>query len=664
MMGLLAPLFLLGALLVALPIWLHRLQAQSSERKAFSSVMLLETATQQVHVRKKFKYLVLLTLRAAFIVLLAIAFTKPFISVAPDSIAATEAGTQLIVVDTSVSMGRAGVFEQARIAAGRAIDDAPADALLQVLAAERTLQIGSELTSEKPAQRSAIAALTVSALRLDYGEVMGAIEQYAVSLPPPVTVHFVSDFQASAMPARFSDLVPAGVGELTPHVVGTGAPFNWSVEYVRETAEGIDVGVNGVGDRERIVDVELRLNDEVLASRSLIAAGPQVIRFDVAEYVGGENRIEIQLRTDDDFQADNRWFHVVDNEPPAAIPLITLNSSGLPVIYLSAALESAGAYQVEPLIAGDFDVRVLSRYRWLVIDDIGLVDAQLEQSLMTFLGNGGNILAFAGERAAALETLPLTAHRHSASSVGSQADEFMSIGQIDSRHPALAQTEGWHSVNVSRSLPLAPLDGDEVLIRLENGEPFLIERRIGEGRLLLLPTHLDNRWSDFPARPVFVGFVTEAAKYLSGINEIENTFTVGAILPLAVTGISSGQVIDPDGETVLSLADTTREQRIQLNKPGFYEVHTPQGETVIAANIDPLESDLRKLSQEVLDRWQNATNGQAPAGNIVISVGDTKTIELWHWALLILTLIVIGESILGNVYLVPRWPSPSPSQTA
>ncbi len=193
-MSLLAPLFLLGALLIALPLWLHRLQAQNSERKAFSSVMLLEAARQQVHVRKKFKYLVLLALRTAFIVLLAISFTKPFISVAPDSIIATAAGTQLIVVDTSVSMGRAGVFEQARTQARRAIDDAPADALLQVLAAENTLQIGSKLTNDKTTQRSAVAALTVSALRLDYGEVMGAIERFAASLPPPVTVHFVSAF--------------------------------------------------------------------------------------------------------------------------------------------------------------------------------------------------------------------------------------------------------------------------------------------------------------------------------------------------------------------------------------------------------------------------------------------------------------------------------------
>jgi len=327
------------------------------------------------------------------------------------------------------------------------------------------------------------------------------------------------------------------------------------------------------------------------------------------------------------------------------------------VTYLSAALESAGDYRVEPIIAGDFDPRVLGRYSWAVVDDIGLVDTQLEQSLNQYLQDGGNLLAFAGDRAAGLETLPVSGHRPASSSISASAGEFLSIGQIDTSHPALTATEGWQSVNVSRSMPLETFDDDQVLIRLENNEPFLIERRIGEGRLLFVPASLDNRWNDLPVRPVFVSFIIEVARYLSGVNEIAKTYTTGASLPLAAAGNSSGQVFDPDGNTVLSLADTTREQQIKLNKPGFYEVYTPQGETVVAANIDPLESDLQTISQEVLDRWQDATVGQSP---IVAASGsrapeqEPLPVELWHWLLLLLALVVIGESLLGNTYLTPR----------
>lgn len=653
-MGLLAPLFLLGVFAVALPIWLHRLQAQSSDRKPFSSAMLLETAKQQVHVKKELKYLLLLAARILLLILMAFAFAKPFLTVPPNAIISTASGTDLVLVDTSVSMDRAGVFSQVQAEASRAIDGAPADALIQLLSADSSMRVVTALTNDKSTSRSALGSLSASALRLDYGEVMSAVERLADSLPPPVTLHFVSDFQASAMPVRFSDVVPAGIAGFEPHVVGTGEPFNWSVDFLRDNSDGIDVGLSGFGDRERIANVDLLLNNVVVDSRGLSQTGPHVLHFDAPDYEEGENRVVLRINTDDDLRADNNWYHVVDNDPPATIPLLTLNTDSLPVTYLSAALESAGDYRVEPMIIGEFDPRVLSRYRWAVIDEIGFIDQQLEQALTEFLENGGNLLAFAGDRAASLESLPVSGHRQSATSVRPQAGDFLSIGQMDVRHPVLSGTEGWQSVNVSRSLSLDVPDGDEVLIRLENNEPFLIEKRVGQGRILLMPASLDNRWNDLPVRPVFVSFIIESARYLSGVNQIPKTYIAGATLPLALTGNSSGQVVDPDGNSVLSLADTTREQQIRLNKPGFYEVYTPQGETVVAANVDPLESDLRKVSQEVLDRWQDATGGQPLAGAGSFGAEEAETVDLWHWALFLLALVVIAESILGNMHLTPR----------
>jgi hypothetical protein len=653
-MGLLAPLFLVGLLAIGLPLWLHRLQTQSSDRKPFSSAMLLETAEQQVHVKKKLKYLLLLAARIVLLGLLALAFAKPFITRPPVEVASTDAGTTVVLVDTSASMGRVGVFPQALSSARQVIDDAPADALIQVIAADADARLQGTLSNDRDSARGALAALSPSELRLDVGEVMTAIERLAAGLPPPVALHFVSDFQASAMPVRFSDAIPAGVASFMPHVVGTGEPFNWSISYVRDSANGIDVGLNGSGDRERVGDVELLVNGAVVEARGLSQTGPLALRFDAPAYEDGENRLELRINSDDDFAADNTWYHVVDNSPPDAVPLITLNTGGLPVTYLSAALESAGRYRVEPLIAGDFDTRVLTRYRWAVVDDIGLADPQLEAALSDFVASGGNLLAFAGDRAAAMETLPVTGHRPGPLATGAQPGDFLSVGQVDSRHPALTRTEGWPSVTVTRNLPLEAQDGDDVLIRLSNNEPFLLERQSGAGRILLVTAALDNRWNDLPVRPVFVSFMIEAAGYLSGISEIPSNYTAGAVLPLSLAGASSGQVVDPDGNTVLSLADTTREQQIKLDRTGFYEVYTPQGETVIAANVDPRESDLRKVSQETLDDWQDATAGQGAAEGAVFSAEQEVTVELWHWVLLILALIVIGESFLGNMHLSPR----------
>jgi hypothetical protein len=652
-MGLLAPLFLLGALAIALPIWLHRLQTQSSDRQPFSSAMLLETTEERVHLQKKLKYLVLLTLRIAMLLLIAAAFAKPFLKTPPTLLTAGDAGTHLLLVDTSVSMGRAGAFDQAIVVAQQLVDDAPPGALLQVLYVDDALHIGSSLSANGADHRAAVSGLNVSALRLDFGNAMAAVDRLAESLPQPVTLHVISDFQQSAMPIRFADVVAARVSRLVPHVVGTGAPFNWSVEYLRETAAGLDVGLIGFGDRERVADVELILNGQIVETRSLSETGVQTLQFTDLQYEEGDNRIEVRINTDDDLAADNRWFLVAENEPPAPVPLITLNPGGLPITYLSAALEAdAGrSYEVEPLLIGEFDARVLGRHHWVMIDDIGSVDEALEGALTEYLQNGGNVLAFAGERAAGAPVLPVSGHRPGPAAIASS--EFLSPGQIDTGHPVLVQTEGWHSVNVSRSLPIELQAADQVLIRLENNEPFLLERKIGAGLLLLVLNGLDNRWNDLPVRPVFVSFIVEAAAYLSGVNEISKTYTAGASLPLSLIGSASGQVVDPDGNTVLSLADTTRAQQIKLDKPGIYEVYTPQDDMLVAVNIDPRESELGTISQELLDRWQDAS--ARPVGLVAgqSELVESDPLELWHWLLLMLAIVIIAESILGNAHLAP-----------
>ena len=176
-MGLLAPLFLLGTLAIALPFWLHRLQTKSSNRRPFSSAMLLESTEQQVHVKKKLKYLLLLGLRISLLLLLALAFAKPFLERPAGTVADTGAGTRFIVLDTSVSMGRSGVFEQALEQARSAIADAPAGALLQIAAADRTLQLLSPASTDRAAQTAALSAAAVSAQRLDFGRMMLDIER-------------------------------------------------------------------------------------------------------------------------------------------------------------------------------------------------------------------------------------------------------------------------------------------------------------------------------------------------------------------------------------------------------------------------------------------------------------------------------------------------------
>ena len=658
-MGLLAPLFLLGALAIALPLWLHRLQTQSSDRVPFGSAMLLETTEQQVHVKRELKYRLLLAARIALLLLLAVTFAKPFLEQPPAAIADSAAGTDLVVVDASLSMARTGVFEQARATARQVVDDADDGALIAILVADATTTEPLPPSADKATQSTALTRLEPGSSRVDFGSLMRAVETRAATLPPPVRVHFVSDFQASAMPAQFADVVPAGVAALNAYAVGTGDPVNWAVTAVGQTDSGIAVTVENEGLAERMTDIELSVNGVAAGLRTASGQGSYTVQFDELSYERGDNRIEVRLVTDDDLANDNVGFTVVRNDPPAPVPLITRNPDGLPVTYITAALESVadGRFGVEVQVPGEFDPRILTRYDWAIIDDLGDVDAALESALDAFLARGGNLLAFAGSGTQGQASLPLTNKSLSPADLGSGTTPFRRIATVDLQHPVLAETLGWDRVRVSRSVALN-LDGSEdVLVTLDNGAPLLIEERIGPGRLLLVLSAADNQWNDLPVHAVFVGLMIEAAEYLSGQVADIGSYFVGDALSLGDGG--TGQVLDPNGESLLSLADTRSVSTIRLEQPGIYTVYTADDESLVAANVDPRESALTAIPQATLTRWQEATfdgrDGDAAA--LASAAGDAEAgeaLNLWPWLLLLVAMLAIAESALGNLEIGNR----------
>lgn len=660
-MSFIAPLFLLGVIAVAVPFWLHRLQTQSSDRKPFSSAMLLETTEQQVHVQKKLKYLALLALRTVLLLVIALAFAKP-LWMNPETLPGPGPdGTHLVLVDTSASMSRDGAFEQAISLARQAIDAAPGGAMLQVFSASMAVREESELSADRGVHLAALQGLAPDPSRLEFGHVMTAIDRLAESMPSPVTLHIVSDFQDSGLPARFADMVSSRITTLQLHAPSTRPPVNWSVEAVRETADGVDVVVSGIGSDDMTTGVELSSGGTVVDSGDISGSGTTTLSFTGLVLEPGDNQLRIETTANDDLGFDDRRYHVIRNTPPAPIPLLTLNRDGLPVTYLSAALHSdpGNAFHIETSVIGDFDSRTLSRYGWLIVDDVGAVGPELEASLLEFVQDGGGLLAFAGQRSTTATRIPVSGHSIRPASIGLGDGQFLSIGQVDSGHPLLSATDGWYAVNLSQTIPVETHADDQVLVRLENDEAFVIERRLGQGRMLLVAGGLENQWNDLPIRPVFVSFMIEAARYLSGIEQVATAFDAGATLPLSLVGGVSGQVIDPDGRTVLSLAGTTRAQRIELHKTGFYEVYTSQGDYVVAVNTDPRESELAAIAPETMQRWIAAMSAAAEPGETAAFEQEAEPFELWHALLLILALVLIGESILANAHLTLRTSSGS-----
>src|SRR5437588_2684505 len=112
-MGFLTPWFLAGTLAVGLPIWLHLLKKHKTTPIPFSSLMFFERRTQSSIKHRRLKYLLLFSLRCLFVLLLALAFARPYIHSA--AIAKASGGrTFVFAIDNSFSMRQGDRFANAK----------------------------------------------------------------------------------------------------------------------------------------------------------------------------------------------------------------------------------------------------------------------------------------------------------------------------------------------------------------------------------------------------------------------------------------------------------------------------------------------------------------------------------------------------------------------
>src|SRR5687767_12122319 len=163
-MQFLSPWFLLGAAAVALPIWVHLIRSEEAQRIAFSSLMFLRKVPLKSASRQKLKHLALLAARTALLVLLALAFARPFFpGGAPSLLSSSGSRHRVILLDTSLSMQVADRWQRAVQAAGAAIDDIGENDVGQIVTFSSDFEIQNLPTADRAALRATLAGLQPTA---------------------------------------------------------------------------------------------------------------------------------------------------------------------------------------------------------------------------------------------------------------------------------------------------------------------------------------------------------------------------------------------------------------------------------------------------------------------------------------------------------------------
>jgi hypothetical protein len=201
-----------------------------------------------------------------------------------------------------------------------------------------------------------------------------------------------------------------------------------------------------------------------------------------------------------------------------------------------------------------------------------------------------------------------------------------------------------------------------VVARLTDHTPLLLDKKIGEGRVLLFTSGLDNLTNDFPLHPAFVAFIEQTARYLSGAERPASARTVDSFFDLRTAreqepGQKLGvEVVDPDGQRPLSLTEAATTQALRLGKAGFYRVRLANGrEDVVGVNPDRRESNLDVVPGETLALWRKSPKAPEPA---VLAAGiarpEYEPVNVWWYIMLLALTAALAESWLAGRYLGTR----------
>ena len=665
-MGFLSPWFLAGAAAVGLPLYLHLLRRHTTTPHPFSSLMFFEQRTQSSIRHRRLRYLLLLSFRLTLLLLLALAFANPYIKRA--AVGASGDKLLLLVVDNSFSMRAGDRLAEAKRETLSVLNTRAPSTRAQVATLGSELHLLTQAIQDPAALRSAVENIEPGDSRGSFGELARAVGSMEESAHGPIELDLFSDMQRSDMPASFAEMALPSNVTLVLHSVAKATDPNWTVESVNAPSQVWDpkkahvtAVIAGYQTPAATRTVSLVVNGRMIDSRKVAvpANGRVSVEFPSLDVPYGLSRCEVRIDPADSLHADDAYLFAVERSDPQPVLFVHESSDSRSPLFFGAALASAAesSFVLESIPVERVSGANLSKYAFVVLSDVVSLPSQFESDLGQYLRRGGSVLIAAGTSAAHRSRVPLFgAAILAAHSYLEDGARFTGVGEADTSYPSMQGSQGWAGIRFYYAVAV-DASNSRVIVKLSDQTPLLLERKIGEGRALLFASGFDNLTNDFPSEPLFVPFVKQTARYLSGTEDRNGSRVVDSFLELrtAKDQAVSVEVIDPAGRRPLSIEQATSAQSYQLTRAGFYEVRLANGrENLVGVNADRRESNLEPIPDDVLSLWRGTGGGVQRAAAAGGPSEPAKPSSIWWYAILLVLVAALAESFLAARYLTTQ----------
>ncbi|HKS37243.1 MAG TPA: BatA domain-containing protein, partial [Verrucomicrobiae bacterium] len=634
--SLLAPLFLLGALAVALPVIFHLIRRTSKEKVPFSSLMFLQPTPPRMTRRNRLENIFLLLLRCLVLCLLALGFARPFFQKPVTADPQNETARKIILlVDTSASMRREGLWAAALSKAEEALNKASVADQMAVFTFDRRVRplvSFEQWAATGPSERASLATGRLAEVNPGWASthagnaLITAAEAFADADKQgqdtgPRRIVLVSDLQEGS---RLEGLQgydwPRGI-EVVIESIKAKRPTNAGLQWVMdadeasrpETDAGPRIRVSNSADAKR---EQFQIRWDGVAGGSTVDAyvPPGQSRIVQAPKLPAGISGERLVLTGDDDDFDNIVYLVEPKAEQVTILFIgndTEKDPGQALYYLKRAFQETRRQVVRVVVippSAALSPTDLADKRLMIVGD-PLSEASLKTA-QQFLTGGGTVLLGMKDTASA-QTVGKLAEIDNLVATEAASTTYSMFGQIDFEHPLFAPFADPRYSDFTkihfwkhRRLGADRVPGARVVARFDDGDPALLEIPKGTGRLLVLTSSWQPVDSQLALSSKFVPLLYSILEQAGGIKAQISQYHVGDDVNLS--GVSpptngpSLTIRKPDGAQVQLGAGETRYSDAGL--PGIYTIASTQPPLRFAVNLDAAESKTALLPVEELAR--------------------------------------------------------------
>ena len=433
----------------------------------------------------------------------------------------------------------------------------------------------------------------------------------------------------------------------------------------------VEFRVDGTNRTVSQINLAVREQQQVLFTHVFDSAGSHVIEVRVeADALLADNFLQASVPVWD------RVPVLILNGDPSTEPLKSetdfLEISLQPYAKTKADLTDLITTRV--ILPAQFTAESLAQTRVVVLANVSHLTDQQVHWLNEYVRDGGGLLLFPGDRvrpdwynqslaAPGLLPLPITALAGSldpavlgAKIVGEHYSHAALELFNDPRNGSLAEAEikQWFKLKETRA---GRESAATVLAQLTSGDPFLVEKKHGEGRVIQCATTCDADWGNLPLRSAYLPLMQRLVTYLASTvfppRNVEVARPLAAFLPGSEAG-RKAYLTDPTGQkhelTVTAKSSRSMVEFTRTQRPGLYVLNPPDGSTIhFVVSTSRQESDLEQLKEP---EQQALAKGMGAA--MVKSWKDWKQLdrqrrfgtELWRPLLWSVLALLIGELLL------------------